>query len=457
SQNIVLSASVSTENFFEKRSAKYFHLTPFGQCEQHGLLSSQKKVFLVPQFNNAEFYIGITALKPPQNLALLFQVADGTADPLIEKPKQHIQWSYLSNNEWINFGTQDVQDSTDGLINSGIITFTMPDKANSTNTMLPTGQHWLRASVTEKSDAVCKLLTVSAQGLKVTFQNQNNDPSFLAITLAAETISKLKQPDAAVKKVIQPFASFGGRGAEQSLAFYTRISERLRHKDRTITLWDYEHLILEAFPQIYQVKCLNHTAYEPGIYNELAAGHVTVVTLPNQQFHNLHDPLRPYTSLGLLTEIEKFLQKKLSCFVKLHVKNPQFEEVGIAFKVKFYTGFDESFYVKKLKEAITRFLSPWAFSDCSSPSFGGKIYSSVLLNFVEEQPYVDYVTDFKLSHTYTTLDSTGSEIEVVDLDVTEIEGSKAVSILVSAKDHDIKSINPAEIQFTSTTCPCASL
>lgn len=457
SQNILLNESASTENFFEKRPAKFFHLMPFGQCEQHNLLNSAKKVFLVPQFNNAEFYIGITSLLPPQNLALLFQVADGTANPLVEKPKPHIQWSYLSNNEWLNFGTQDVQDSTDGLINSGIITFTMPDKANSTNTMLPSGQHWLRAAVTEKSDAVCKLLTVSAQGLKVTFQNQNNDPSFMAKTLAAGTISKLKQPDAAVKKVTQPFASFGGRGAEQSAAFYTRISERLRHKDRTITLWDYEHLILEAFPQIYQVKCLNHTAYEPTIYNELAAGHVTVVTIPNQQFHNLHDPLRPYTSLGLLTDIEKFLQKKLSCFVKLHVKNPQFEAVGVAFKVKFYAGFDETFYLLKLKEAITRFLSPWAFSDGSSPTFGGKIYSSVLLNFVEEQPYVDYVTDFKLSHSYTTLDSTGSEIEVVDSDVVEVEGSKAVSILVSANDHDITTINPTETPVIATTCPCASL
>jgi hypothetical protein len=312
--------------------------------------------------------------------------------------------------------------------------------------------------VTEKSDAVCKLLAVSAQSLKVTFQNQYNDPSFLATTLPAETISKLKQPDAAVKKVIQPFASFGGRGAEQPLAFYTRISERLRHKDRTITLWDYEHLILEAFPQIYQVKCLNHTAYEPDIYNELAAGHVTVVTIPNQQFHNLHDPLRPYTSLGLLSEIETFLQKKLSCFVKLHVKNPQFEAVGVAFKVKFYAGFDETFSLRKLKEAITRFLSPWAFSDGSSPTFGGKIYSSVLLNFVEEQPYVDYVTDFELSHTYTTFDNTGSKVEIVDSDVTEIEGSKAVSILVSANDHDIIAINPTETPFTTaTTCPCASL
>jgi hypothetical protein len=166
--------------------------------------------------------------------------------------------------------------------------------------------------------------------------------------------------------------------------------------------------------------------------------------------------LRPFTSLGLLEDIKAFLQKRLSCFVKLHVKNPLFEEVGAHFKVRFMEGFDETFYKNKLQEAITRFLSPWAFSGNSHPTFGGKIYQSVLINFVEEQPYVDYVTDFKLSHTYTKLDNSGSESEVVDPDVAEIKGSKALSILVSAGHHAIEVIKPAQEEKTGETCPCAA-
>ncbi len=455
------------ELVFENRQAKFFHLYPFGHAEQHPWLKNKNNkpippIYLLPQFYfernpttqekiyDAEFYIGITALKPQQNLALLFQFADGSADPLLEKPKPHIQWSYLGNNEWQSFDKYDVQDNTDGLINSGIITFAIPDKATANNTLLPTGQYWLRAAVTEKSEAVCKLLAVSAQSLQVTFENQNNAPDFLAKTLTAETINKLKQPDAAIKKVSQPFASFCGRAAEQDSTFYTRVSERLRHKDRTITLWDYEHLILEAFPQIYRVKCLNHTQYVPdetgqGTYDELTPGHITIVTIPNQQYHNLHNPLRPYTSLGVLAEIEAFLQKKLSCFVKLHVKNPLFEEVKVRFNVKFYEGFDETFYQKTLDTAITRFLSPWAFSDGSNPSFGGKVYLSTLINFVEEQAYVDYVTDF------TFIKSDGGLLHT-----TEIEGSKAISILVSASHHNINAINLAQEDGAGETCPCAS-
>lgn len=435
----------STEPIFENRQSRFFHLAPFGQAEQHPFLNSANQVSLLPQFtfevdnyhkySEAEFYIGVSGLKPPQNLALLFQVADGTADPLSIKPSFHIHWSYLCCNEWISFGNNEMEDDTGGLLNSGIITFGVPREASDINTLMPSGMHWIRAAVETESDAVCRLIMVAAQALTATFTNKNNDPAFSAKVLPSGTISKLDQPIAAVKKIAQPFESFGGRTKEDSSTFYTRISERLRHKDRAIAMWDYERLVLEAFPQIYKVKCLNHTEYEPdetgkGIYRELAPGHVTVVTIPNQQYHNLRDPLRPYTSLGLLKEIESFLGRRFSCFVNLHVKNPEFEEVRAEFNVHLKDGSDETYCVTELQKAITRFLSPWAFPDGGSPSFDGKIYKSVLINFVEEQEHVDCVTDFKLFHQ--------------EIDKDEAEGSKSVSILVSAREHKITPIKIAE-------------
>jgi hypothetical protein len=183
----------------------------------------------------------------------------------------------------------------------------------------------------------------------------------------------------------------------------------------------------------------------------LAPGHVTVVTIPNQQFQNLRDPLRPFTSLGLLLEIDAFLHKRLSCFVRLHVRNPVFEEVWVDFKVRLYDGHDETFYENKLREDITRFLSPWAFSGGGSPSFGGKVYKSVLINFVEEQHYVDYVTDFQLFHGFDDIDGVAQTVEK-----NEVEGSKAVSILVSshANKHIIQVIKPAAEETPGEKCPC---
>ncbi len=484
-QNFTLSAG--TQSDFDARAGHFYHLGPFGHAEQHGFLKNtapDSNLYLLPPFkhintagknafdpqqpaNNAinheaEFYIGLTSLKPPQSLALLFQVADGTADPLSSKPDPHLHWSYLTANEWQPFDAYSIEDTTDSWLNSGIVTLAVPDDASADNTLLPAGQYWLRVAVAKESDAVCRLQLVAAQAFSATFSDQGNDPAFTDAPLLAGSIVKLDQPHADVKAINQPFSSFGGRGREQAGAFYTRISERLRHKDRAIALWDYERLLLEAFPQIYQVKCLNHTHYEPdtgggsGIYKELAPGYVSIVTIPNQALQNQRDPLRPYTSLGLLHDIEVFMQQRLSCFVKLYVKNPLFEEVGLDFKVRFHAGFDETFYANQLNDAITRFLSPWAFTDASQPSFGGKIYRSVLLNFVEEQPYVDYVTDFKLSHHYQQFHEDGSITEEIVADSADVQGSKAVSLLVSAREHVISVINPAQ-DTPGATCACAAV
>ena len=460
----IIALNSADSNAFAARQARFFHIGPFGQAEQHPLLSTSRKVTLLPQFafsappaavpdSGAEFYIGVSGLLPPQNLNLLIEVAPGTADPLAQKPVPHVQWSYLRDNEWIAFAANDVADGTSGLLASGIVTLAMPREATSANTLLAPGLHWIRLSVASKVDAACRLLMVAAQALEAGFVERGNDPAFGARVLAPGVVGKLVVPEAAVKQLVQPFASFGGRGAEARADFYARISERLRHKDRAITLWDMEHLVLEAFPHIYKVKCLNHTQYEPnssatGIYRELAPGHVTVVTVPSHQFQNLRDPLRPYTSLDLLLQIEQFLRRRSACFVKLHVRNPQFEEVRLSFKVRLHDGVDEAYHVRLLQEEITRFLSPWAFPGGAAPSFGGKVHKSVLINFVEERPYVDYVIDFQLFH------DVGGAIGTVDL--AEVSGKLAVSILVSAPAvrHTVQVLHPQALAGGAEHCPC---
>jgi hypothetical protein len=463
SQSDINLVSASLESF-NNRSSQFFHLTPFGTAEQHPYLTKSSQTPLLSQFqfpaanvlvkSEAEFYIGVSGLHPPQNLSLLCQAVDGSANPRVSNPP--ISWSYLSNNQWLAFADSDVQDQTGGLLNAGIITFTVPIQANTVNTLLPAGLTWIRAAVNQNSDAVCRQQLIAAQALRVSFADQGNSPDFLARPLPAGAISKLAQPDSAVKTITQPFTTLGGAGAEQPQAFYTRISERLRHKDRAISLWDYERLILDAFPQLYKVKCLNHTKYEAdsgsgslGVYRELAPGHVTVVTIPNLQFRNMTNPLQPYTSLALLDEIAAFLQQRLSSFTKLYVKNPLFEEVFAAFNLHIRDGYDPAYYKGLLQQAITNFLSPWAFSaGGGGPSFGGKIYKSALIDFIENQPYVDYVTDVRIFKTVNGV-SAG--------DADEISGTYAISVLVSAPadQHIIILINPKPVNLSGETCSCA--
>jgi len=452
-------------------TGQFFHLGPFGTAEQQPYLTGGDSVALLPQFSfargssvlksEAEFYIGIAGLTPPQSIAILFQVVDGTANPLAPKPVPHFDWCYLSDNQWVEFPENAVFDGTDELLDSGVVTFAVPADATQNNTLLPSGMYWIRAAVASESDAVCRLQLVAAQAMEAVFADQGNAPDFSATPLPAGTVSKLAVPNSAVKAISQPFVSFGGRGAEQSQDFYQRISERLRHKDRAIDLWDYERLILQAFPQIYKVKCLNHTQFEPaensggsgpctgGIYRELAPGHVTIITLPNLQTQQERDPLKPYTSLGLLADIGTFLAKRTSCLAKLHVKNPQFEEIRVSFNVKLFDGYDAAYYKIQLQQAITRFLSPWAFTGDGVPSFGGKVYQSVLVNFVEEQPYVDYVTDFQMFQDIPCQPKGSQPLD-------EAAGSRAVSILVSApaSAHAVTVLEVAPDPVLAESCGC---
>lgn len=327
--------------------------------------------------------------------------------------------------------------------------------------MLPAGLLWLRAAVSEAAGAVCKLISVDAQAAVVTFAPNNNASDFLDKALPAGSISKLKNPDSSVKKNEQPYSSFGGRTKESNRGYYTRVSERLRHKARAITIWDYEHLVLEAFPSIHKVKCLNHTKFDVNIdsgymeYNEVLPGNVTVITIPDLQNRNDANPLRPYTNQNTLLEIEEYLKQRVSCHVKLKVKNPRFEEVCVTFKLKLMKGFDDfTFYANQLQQEITQFLTPWAYNSGVDIQFGGKIYKSVIIDFIEERPYVDFIIDVQLFHDSNpdneeagNCEDAAAAAQGASGNLEEIRASTARSILVStpASKHLITPVDEEEL------------
>lgn len=368
--------------------------------------------------------IGLSQLRPRQSLLILFQVVENSADAEIDKAK--LRWHFLADNSWHSFEEhQVVSDTTDELTTSGIVELSIPEGINQNSTILPSELHWLKVSVTQNAGAVSRLINVHAQAARATFQDNANDPAHLEKPLAAELIAKLEAADSALKSINQPYESFGGLPAETPLNFYTRISERLRHKGRAIAQFDYERLILEAFPAIYKVKCVNHTDKD----YQLHPGHVLISVVPDFTKLKAVDRFEPKVTLARLEEIKRYLEVRNTAFVcasdtTLHVLNPDYQEFAMDFEVRFtpdVTAVD--FHVRKLREAIIRFLSPWAYEDGAEINFGGKMYKSSILNFVEEQPYVDYVAKFKMMRHNT--------IE----DINEIEADNPRSILVPDRDN----------------------
>ncbi|HLV31488.1 MAG TPA: hypothetical protein VKY57_07975, partial [Chitinispirillaceae bacterium] len=90
----------------------------------------------------------------------------------------------------------------------------------------------------------------------------------------------------------------------------------------------------------------------------------------------------------------------------------------------------------------------WAYDTQVDISFGGKIRKSAILNFVEERPYVDYVTCFKMNQV---ISRNGSVHTNIKSDIEIAEGSTSRSLLVSY--YDEKSGVKHHIQ-SPATCEC---
>ena len=432
----------------ESKWNSFFHIGAFGEAKKE-----TSPGLLLPDYHHEGYLlIGLKNHLPGQSIQLLIHVLDGSANP--EKAVPSITWSYLAGNNWKTFDKLDlVLDETNGLIQTGLVGFTMPRTADTLHTILDEGLTWILASVAENSDAIPDFTQVLAQAIRVTFEDQENDPNRLAAALPSKTIAKLKISQAQVSKIDQPFASFGGKTAEASADFYTRISERLRHKQRAITRWDFEHLVLEYFPEIYQVKTLNHTEYDGNLekYRALAPRHVTVVLVANVQNKNAIDPLRPKASVALIAQVREFLLKICSAGVFLHVVNPVYEELQVKTNVRFLAGVDRSFYAKKLEDDLKAFLSPWAFQSPEAFSFAGEIHSSVILHFIEKLSYVDYLTCFELYHIIKN--PVNGEI-LSRTRVEEAKGSTGVSLLGSVGSIDTYGDHLITILETED-CECA--
>ena len=271
------------------------------------------------------------------------------------------------------------------------------------------GLIWFCASVSTDSKCIPMLIDILAQAAEVEFRDNGNAASHFDTALPAGKITKLAIAVAEIAKVDQPFSSFDGKHREVGKEFYTRVSERLRHKGRAINAWDYEHLILNRFPSIYKVKCITHA--DPNCYcrpaekkpvpdddlccgPQIAPGHVLIIPIADLKNRNAVNPLQPKTSRRTIIDIEKYIKARTSPFVKVHVRNPLYEEVLVQFKVKFHEGFDKGFHLKKLNQEIVEYLTPWAFHANREVKFGQKIYASSVINFIEERPYVDFIVDF---------------------------------------------------------------
>lgn len=468
-QSIKLAYSASqtiglTAGTYSSLQGQFLHILPFG------IKQINSNAFLLPKFElekkeedgtlayepfESSLLIGISHATINQNISLLLQMNEGTEDISVDPPT--VIWNYLSVSGWKNFDKALLADATENLLKSGIVKFQVPADVNTATTELPEGFIWVCAAIESiplkvVSYGLPKVLVVYTNAVKATFADKGNDPEHLAMALKATTISKLYVSDAAVKKVNQPFASFGGRKIEEGSKFYTKVSERLRHKHRAITIWDYERLVLNEFNEVYMVKCLNHTGYQKdcnsptakGTFKENLPGSIMLVPVPfvfNLKTGNIYQPT---LSAAKLSEIKNFIHSSdntgscnryvnaLHCqLTTLLVENPQYETIKVSCQIKVKQCLDANFYKAQLGEDLNKFLSPWITGDPGKINFGGKLHVSQIIYFTEQLDYIDYVTSLTIEHKI------GENLQNIDEPSLAV-ASTSKSVLTSFGSHNIE-------------------
>jgi hypothetical protein len=381
-------------------AASFLTVGPFG-ATRSGVGAPAR---VVPKIDGqAALYLGIEHVQPPANLSMLFQIDVGTAGSAQVLRPGDTAWGYLAAGDfWQPLAPSAVlNDSTEGFQKAGVITLAVPQDATLDHDSLRSGLVWLRALIERAPESAAKTVDVNPNAALARFQPGSglaleDYEQHLLAGLPANTITRLVRRNANIPRVQQPNPSFDGRGHEGDSDYFRRSSERLRHRNRAVTAWDLERLVLEAFPDVFKVKCLPHTD-ATGSYK---AGDAALVTVPNLRSTAVLNVLEPRASPVLMEEIEARVAGLTSSFATVHAIQPVFERLRVEAGVVFTVGRDPGYYAGVLNDDLKRFLSPWAYEDGEDILFGARIYRSDILAFVEGRDYVDHLTGLNLYHSF---------------------------------------------------------
>ncbi|MFO1418200.1 MAG: hypothetical protein U1E83_05970 [Methylotetracoccus sp.] len=384
----------------ELAEAQFYVVHPFGVRRARATTEAR---MAPPYESSAALFLGIGNLSAPANVSLYFDIDVGTATGSQLLLAGDTQWSYLDTEDiWRPLDAAAVLiDGTEGFQRPGVIEISVPKEASVTPTSMPAGLLWLRARITKAPENAARTLSIRPQAVLAGFTPGalpiETYTAHLEAGLPAGTIAKLVTRNAAIARLQQPNASFGGHGAENTPEFIRRGSERLRHRNRAITPWDYERLVLEQFPDVFKVRCLPHTDQTVAS----RAGHTALVIVPNlRRTSGAANPLEPRAGDVLLGEVAEYLDELATPFAQLHVIRPAFERLRVEAKVVFMRGRDPGYFARVLNEDLRRFLSPWAYREGEDILFGARIYRSDILAFIEGREYVDHVINLRVYHSF---------------------------------------------------------
>ncbi|WP_417910171.1 hypothetical protein [Candidatus Electronema sp. PJ] len=370
-----------------------FHIHPFGIETIYPCLIKKQHALLPVHDHAGNLFIGLRGQNLSGIQTLYFQLHEDSEHSTIGTPNR-IDWYYAAADGWHQFKALEIQaDTTNNLLVSGIVTLNIPDDISADNKEMGQKGYWLRASTNNDPQRFSSLRGVYAHALRATCSEAGD-----TVKIGANAVKGLFSAVPGLTEVLQPEESFHGRPLESRAAVITRTSERLRHKDRAVTPWDYERLVLEHFSSIHLVKCFPHMQTRPK--PAYTPGRVLIVVVPDikEKKKIAATDLQLRANASLLAEIHAFLAQRSSQFIQLEVRNPEYEYIQVRCAVTRKShSVGSGILLDRINQEIIDYISPWNESGWKV-SFGWSLRLDDLLAYLSGLDEVEYVTDLSVLH-----------------------------------------------------------
>ena len=440
--SIIFNQSSFSENDFNQENSFYL-ISPFG-LENTFSKDHVSKNTLVDSFNyEGELILGFDTTKSPFQLNLLFEILKSENQNYEFSRK--IDWYYSSADGWKLFNNSDIlYDQTMNLMKTGVLSLKSPSDISDTNNVFNQKKLFIKACSKNKSNQFSLIRSIRTNSISAS-EILNDSPRTESKGIPPFSVEGFRDPIEGIINTEQFLGSFKGKNKESDMDFYIRSSELLRHKNRPITKWDFEKFILAKFNWLSNVKCYS-------VNNENNQLNIKLLCIKKIEEHQNIDNIK--LSAAEKDEVTEYLKNYSSPFSKIEIINPVFEDLWIKCKVSFLN-ISNGKGIQKLQTDFFNFICSWLYNPSEQNKIGVKIKKLDIFNFLNNRPYVSFITGISIIHIKKLEDGTQLAYDSAQNNVNSdyIETGVAWSLLVPKYNHkiDILEVNeyhaPEPINF----------
>jgi hypothetical protein len=213
--------------------------------------------------------------------------------------------------------------------------------------------------------------------------------------IAAGAVAVVRNPSGslvAVKRVTNVEAASGGSDVESLDDIRQRGPQRLKHRERAVTLEDYEWIAREAGSEVKYARCFPVT----DTLGQMKAGHVTVVVTPESSAR------KPVPGPALIRKVRTWLEDhaltNLMADKNIHVKGPSYVECSVNVTVTPVSPEKSDQVELAILKRLEALLHPLTGGpERKGWTLGRDVYLSEVSAEIEQVDGVDHVSSLSLS------------------------------------------------------------